>query len=402
MLKKTLLLLSVCSACVANGQSTWVQVKVDIPDVATLERLQDSDLEVLDCVLHLGSADVAVEPGGYARLIQGGFTYWFVRPLEDPHGWDRTHVSNVRPMSDDYRLHYFTADQILSFFEALRTQYPTYVTRKAIGLTINNETMWAYRIGRPVQQSHRAVNNIVVEGMIHAREWIAGSVMMHIAKKTVDGLTTPQTTVFLPNQAVWVVPMANPDGYRYSWSSYRLWRKNRRNNGGGSYGVDLNRNYSTGWGMNGGSSSNPSSETYRGTAPFSEPETVAVRDFIAGLPRVGGFLDYHSFAQLVMWPWGYTTTAPPDAAMFNTIGDAMKTAMSAFGATYDQGQTSRILYIASGVSNDYFYDVYGIPGMSAELRDTGQYGFELPETEIYATQDEVWAGFRKYLSYIPS
>ncbi|MBS1723864.1 MAG: hypothetical protein JSS66_13030 [Armatimonadetes bacterium] len=400
MLRKSLFISALALAGSAMAQEGWYQVRVSVPDQQTLTRLTNSSLDTMDCVPHLGSADVAIGPGELSKLLAGRFQFTYVRPLEDPRNWEERHKSGSSIQVDDYRLHYFDADQILAFFENLRAQYPILVTRKPIGTTVNGEQMWAYRIGRPLQQGSLPINNIVIEGLIHAREWITGASIMHIGKMCVDGLTSPQPQAFMQNQAVWIVPMANPDGYRYTWTTYRLWRKNRKNNGGGIYGVDLNRNYSTGWGQNGGSSTNPDSETYRGTAPFSEPEAVAVQGLVNSVGRVGGFIDYHSYAQLILWPWSYTTTRPPDLAMFQNVAPQLETAMSSTGTNYDQGQCARILYIASGTSNDWVYDIYRKPAFGIELRDTGQFGFELPENQIFGTQDEVWLGFKKFLTIV--
>src|SRR5690606_22812703 len=86
--------------------------------------------------------------------------------------------------------------------------------------------------------------------------------------------------------------------------SYRSWRKNRRNNGNGSYGVDLNRNYGFMWGT-GGASKSPSSEVYMGTEPFSEPETSAIRDFVRSKTNTKVLLTFHTFSELILYPWGH-------------------------------------------------------------------------------------------------
>lgn len=390
-------------ACGAWAQDGWVRVKVSAPDPTTLQRLQDSDLNVMECIPHLGTNDVAIGPGELGKLIANRFDFSIVGPMEDPSNWGANHEFGIQA---DYRTQYFTADQILAFYEGLRAQYPRLVSRRQIGSTILGEAIWAYRFGLP--DPTNSFNNIVILGLIHAREWISGSVVMHLAKMTAENILdvsnvgpSPSSKRFLQHQALWVIPIHNPDGYRFTWNGDRYWRKNRRNTGGGNFGIDLNRNYSKGFGLNGGSSGNKSSETYRGTAAFSEPETQAVRDFAATLPRIGGMIDYHSYSQIVLWPWGYTNTAPPDAALYNTIGNDVKSAMSAFGATYTQGQTSQILYIASGTSNDYIYDQRHTPSIGIELRDTGQFGFELPASKIFVTQDEAWAGFQRFLSYVP-
>lgn len=369
---------------------SWLRVRVSVPTEPALNRLLDSDLNLYSCCPTLGETDVALPHADQAKLWALGLRYRVVGKIDDP-----TQVGHRHGVAaTDYRAEYFTMDEILGFFEGLRTQYPNNVSRQQIGVTRLGEAIWAYRIGRPLRTSGLPENNLVILGIQHAREWVSGSVVMHLGKRTAEEFANVfiRTSPYLPNRAVWIVPVTNPDGYRYSWTNNRLWRKNRRNNGNGTFGVDLNRNWSTGWGGS-GSSGNTNSETYRGPSAFSEPETQAVRNLAQSLPRIAGMIDFHSFSQLVLWSWGYTTAAPPDAALLASVGADMRSALSGFGATYDAGQASTALYLASGVAPDWFYDVRRVPTYTIELRDTGQFGFELPPAQIRPTQDEAWAGF---------
>ncbi len=105
-------------------------------------------------------------------------------------------------------------------------------------------------------------------------------------------------------------PCRHPDGYSYTWTNNRLWRKNRRPNPNGSTGVDLNRNWGYQWGGEGASTSQ-GSDTYRGASGFSEPETQAIRDFITNRPYIRAHVDVHSYSQLILSPWGYTPALRP-------------------------------------------------------------------------------------------
>src|SRR5690606_7279803 len=164
---------------------------------------------------------------------------------------------------------------------------------------------------------------LFLHGLIHAREWITGSASMYIADRLVrDYGTDPAMTSMLDAYEVIIVPITNPDGYVYTWTNDRLWRKNRRPNANGSFGVDNNRNWGFGWGGP-GASTQPGSETYRGTGPFSEPETQVLRDFITDNPRIVMTLDIHSFSQLILSPWGFTDTLPADASLFDAINAAV-------------------------------------------------------------------------------
>lgn len=396
----SLLSLIVAHQGVRPAFDSWLHVRVDAPTPEVLRKLTESDFDVMDCIPHLGSDDVAIRRSELIRLVAAGFRYDIVGSMEDPANWGERHAGRGFFAPDDYRFQYFNADQIIAFYENLRATYPAIVSRRSIGTSINGETMWAYGFKSP--NGSRTPNNIVIESLIHAREWITGSCTMHVAKKLCELYSDTTTNRALTNQAVWIIPITNPDGYRYTWTNNRMWRKNRRLVTGSTYGVDLNRNFAKGWGNNDGSSGSASSETYRGSSAFSEPETRAVRDFVASLGRVGGFIDYHSYSQLILEPWSYSTAAPPDASTFIALGNAMKSQMDGFGATYTAGQTSIILYIASGTSSDYFYDVRHNLALAIELRDTGTNGFVLPADQIFPSQEEVWAGFQRYMTAVGS
>jgi carboxypeptidase T len=123
----------------------------------------------------------------------------------------------------------------------------------------------------------------------------------------------PRITNIVDSRETWIVFMVNPDGVEYdiATGSYRMWRKNRQPNGTGAVGTDLNRNWGWQWGCCGGSSGSFSSETYRGAAPFSAPETARLRDFvnsrvIGGVQQIKAHIDFHTYSELVLWPYGPT------------------------------------------------------------------------------------------------
>ena len=137
---------------------------------------------------------------------------------------------------------------------------------------------------------------------------------MFLADRLVESADTdPRVHALLSRAEIFVIPVVNPDGYFFTWSdsANRLWRKNRRNNGDGTFGVDNNRNWGYEWG-GAGASTQTSSETYRGTGPFSEPETAAMRDFFNARPNIVSNIDFHSYSQLVLSPWAYTVAPSVD------------------------------------------------------------------------------------------
>src|SRR5690606_33568204 len=166
-------------------------------------------------------------------------------------------------------------------------------------------TIWALRIGAG------SGTPILVNGTLHAREWIAAMVSTCVADRLVrDYDRDPQIRAFVDRTNLWVVPVVNPDGYQYSWSTNRYWRKNRR----ASHGVDLNRNFSVAWGGS-GSSSNKAAQDYRGEHEFSEPESIAIRD-LAKRERIALHIDFHSYGQMLLYPWDYTGKPTKDHARY--------------------------------------------------------------------------------------
>lgn len=139
---------------------------------------------------------------------------------------------------------------------------------------------------------------------MHAREWISPAVVTYIANKFIEnwhGLP-----FYIRNVNWYFYPIANPDGYEYSHTTDRLWRKNTRSHGRICPGVDLNRNFGYMWGGK-GTSANPCSQTYRGVKAFSEPETFYISKFITSFPKrtFSAYLSFHSYGQYILYPWGY-------------------------------------------------------------------------------------------------
>jgi murein tripeptide amidase MpaA len=391
-------------AGVAVAQTSgWARYRVYVNTPEEAQRLADSSLTLYSENITIPSTEMAVGPDQLPELWALNLPYQRVAGIEPI---DR-YKDYVRTQAFDFTTQYGRLADIIGQFEDFRTRFPRYVTRQQIGTSIENRPIWAYRIWNPdsFTINEPPPRSIVVLNLIHAREWISGSVGMYIADQLLRNMQLSPVFLRRMNRVqVWIVPCHNPDGYEFTWTNNRLWRKNRRRNSGGTFGVDLNRNYATGWGQNGGSSNNPSSDVYHGTGPFSEPETQAIRDFANSLhpnnPIIGQ-LDYHSFGQYILWPWGYTTSRHPSDPTLRLIASNMRTAMvNGGGRSYTIGQASTTLYIASGITTDWFIQTFNAPGLTVELRDTGAFGFELPPSEILPTCRETWNGFNSYLTQL--
>jgi hypothetical protein len=190
----------------------------------------------------------------------------------------------------------------------------------------------------------------------HAREWPTSETALQVVLNLTDGYGSDDRISWLiDNREIWIVPVVNPDGLDYALSYDDMWRKNRRDNLDGYYGVDLNRNYNGSengdplgaWG-GAGTSDLTSSDVYCGEAPFSEPETQAIRD----LARAHDFqiaFDFHTYGDDLMWPWGYTTNLTDDDAFMVDIGHQLATLNG-----YTPAQ-SVDLYPTTGDSLDWLY-----------------------------------------------
>lgn len=378
----------------ASAGSEWTRYRLFVRDATEAQRVSDSSLELFSDNVVIGETDVIVGPNEAHELLRLGIPFAFVSTLPNPKGWDIGYPEGI-----DYRNQYFRYNTILTQFEEWRTTKPNLVSRQQIGTSWGNRPIYAYRVA-PVGRTAPDKSVVMIFG-IHAREWISPAVGMHLFERMLNHYSGPGGSAasynyggprFPTRTAYYFIPVLNPDGYEYTWTNNRMWRKNRRNIGGGVYGVDLNRNFSKGWG-GGGSSGDPSSSTYRGPSAFSEPETNGLRNWMDTIPPVVGFIDFHSYGQYILWAWGYSFNQAPGETWLRATGFRIRDdILAVYGRSYTTGPTSSTLYQASGVSPDYVYDRFNAAAYTIELRDDGEFGFILPENQIAPTQDEAWQG----------
>jgi carboxypeptidase T len=271
-----------------------------------------------------------------------------------------------------------------------------------IGRSVERRPLWALRIG----ERRGSERKVAFLGCHHAREWISVEVPYLLAEHLLENATTEPVQRWLQQGEVWIVPMVNPDGHEHTRTVDRLWRKNRRRNPGGSIGVDPNRNYGYMWGTLDISTSSrvPSDETYVGPRAFSEPEVRAVRDLVA---RQGfdGVLSYHSYSQLVLFPWGYTFDPIEDEAdhdeMRGLAREMERLIREVHGETYTAQQASR-LYLTAGDTTDWTYGEHDVPSFTVELRPATalEGGFLLPADQIGPCWEENRPAALEFLRHV--
>jgi len=211
---------------------------------------------------------------------------------------------------------------------------------------------------------------MLIMALHHAREWPTSEVATELVLALTSSYGTDARISWLvDNREIWIVPVVNPDGLDYALYSDDDWRKNRRDNLDGTYGVDPNRNYDGSqdgnplgeWG-GAGSSTITSSPVYCGEAPFSEPETQAIRDLALSHDFQIAF-DFHTHGDLLCWPWGYTTDLAPDNDILVELG-TMIAAVN--GYTAEQSST---MYLTTGDSLDWLYGGLGVFAFLFEMGD---------------------------------
>jgi len=216
-------------------------------------------------------------------------------------------------------------------------------------------------------------------------------VNLYSMDKLLEGYATNQRVKrILDNFNIHFIPVINIDGYEFTHTNARLWRKNRKLNSPGIFGVDINRNWPYRWGGQ-GSSSDPRSDVYHGTGPASEIETkniIAFANLLA--PNIKAAVDFHSYSELLLRPWQWTNGQAPEELKLRALGLKLQNAIrGVHGKVYRNIRGSE-LYVHSGAMVDFWYQEVKVPSFTIELRPdpSSPYGFILPPQFILPTAQE--------------
>ncbi|KAB1987871.1 MULTISPECIES: M14 family metallopeptidase [Streptomyces] len=308
-------------------------------------------------------------------------------------GYDVTPLGSAPDRSsaaDGVRLFDFpTADAKYHNYAEMNTEidqrlaaYPSIMSKRVIGKSYQGRDIVAIKVSDNVA-TDESEPEVLLTFHQHAREHLTVEMALYLLRELGAGYgSDSRVTNMVNNREIWIVPDLNPDGGEYDIASgsYRSWRKNRQPNSGSSYvGTDLNRNWNYKWGCCGGSSSSKSSETYRGASAESAPEVKVVADFVrgrvvGGKQQITAGIDFHTYSELVLWPFGYTTAdtatgmTADDAAAFKAIGQKMA---ASNGYTAEQASD---LYITDGSIDDYLWGTQKIFDYTFEMYPTSSSG----------------------------
>ncbi len=274
---------------------------------------------------------------------------------------------NLRALDSDMG-EYHTYDETSAELARLESEYPDLLEVRSIGQSIQGrEILAAVVSGADGADAVRGTCLLV--GLHHAREIVSTEIVLYALNYLLEQYgTEPEITYLLDSRQVVFVPMLNPDGHVRVESGWD-WRKNMRDNGDGTIGVDLNRNYSYQWGYDDiGSSARTSSETYRGAAPFSEPETQAMRS-LRDAEHYNVSLSFHSFGNVIFYPWSFCDEFSPDHALQSRFASIISAE-----SCYNYGNTGILeFYPANGEFDDWNYAGLGLDqkvfGLTFEVGD---------------------------------
>ncbi|XP_075056644.1 mast cell carboxypeptidase A-like [Mixophyes fleayi] len=292
---------------------------------------------------------------------------------------------------------YYQWKEIAMWVYSVSLKYPKLVSMVNIGETFEGRPMPVLKIGKSAKKG------VFLECGVHAREWISPAFCQCFVNKAIRTYGKDKAmTKLLDSVTFHVLPVFNIDGYVWSWTGDRMWRKNRAPTSNDKcFGTDLNRNFNVSWhGID--FDNRPCSEAYAGSAPESAPETRAVTAYVReNLSSLKAYISVHSFSQLLLYPYGYTEKQAPNHEKLEQIAkSAVESLYSLYNTNYTYGPIATTIYPVSGSSIDWSYDEGIKYSFAFELRDEGDYGFLLPEHDIEPTCRETMLAVKQIANYL--
>ncbi len=289
---------------------------------------------------------------------------------------------------------YYRYAEIQDELDLMAAKFPHLISERSpidTFKTFEGRPIFWTRISNSPNEDQFGKRQILYTSLHHAREPMSVTALIYYMWYLLENYeSNEEIRALVDNSELYFVPVVNPDGVLYNESQSPngggLWRKNRRDNGDGTFGVDLNRNYAENWAFDdAGSSGNPVSAVYRGAEPFSEPETRAIKHLCENHNFVFA-MNYHSFGNLLVFPYGYEDRMPVDSVQFRGFAKVMTR-----DNNYIYGNSSETVnYATNGDSDDWMYDANELKEkIYAFTPEVGQDGFyptnirELAEKTLY-------------------
>ncbi len=350
----------------ATLQQRFIQINAKTRESRTLAETLGMSIESVRSDSAWGFADAktmsALESHGIKIL--GNFDFTVGRGGH--HGFEAGFPSK------DERFHDYA--EVKAELARMEKENPEIAKVHIVGTSLEGRDIMAIQLNTTKESLEKGKSNkagAIFLGAHHAREHLSVEIPLMMVDYLLKNKADAKISALLDSRDLWFVPLVNPDGSEYDISKgrYLSWRKNRRPNGDGTYGVDLNRNYGYQWGT-GGSSTNTNSDVYMGPKPFSEPETQVMKAFIEDHLNAKVLLSFHTFSELILYPWGHkydSIEEKKDLAVFETMAKTMA------GWNHYTPEQASSLYIASGDTTDWAYGEHGIFAFTFELTPSSIY-----------------------------
>ncbi|HKB84523.1 MAG TPA: M14 family zinc carboxypeptidase [Ignavibacteriaceae bacterium] len=377
------LLSLICILLIAAGvqAQTYRLVKIYINDRSDIQYLYQAGLEFDNASLTKeNTLNVFLNDEEFSKLQMTGFNYevliddWAEYYNNLPKLTEQEKQDFIRQSKENYNVDqfgfgsmggYYTLAEVTAQLDSMRLHYPDLISvKQSIGTTVENRQIYMVKISDNPDINENEPQ-VLFTAIHHAREPEGMEQLMYFMYYLLENYEAdPSVKYLVDHREIYCIPVVNPDGYEYNHqmapNGGYMWRKNKKDNDGNGVfseyydGVDLNRNYGpyAYWNSsNGGSSTDPGSETYRGTAPFSEFEAAAIRDFLAA-HNINCELNYHAFGEDMIYPYGAIDAETPDSVIFREFSSDM-TAYNGYLAGRD---VQTVGYSTRGNSDDYAYD----------------------------------------------
>ncbi len=323
-----------------------------------MKQLQALEFDIAGVDLKSKSVDLVVTPDQVDQLNQLGFNAQVLR----------SQSTLTKPDAS-----YQTPEKVEALLKKYEATYPDLAKVVSAGKSLQGRDIWAIKITSHVNQEDPSKPHIFFNGMHHAREVMS----VEVPLDTINTLLTQygkdsKVTHWVDSNEIWILPMFNVDGNNKVWNGDSMWRKNAR----GNYGVDINRNYPFAWNSCNGSSSSQGAQDYHGASAASEPETQVMMNFVKMIRPVFS-ISYHSYSEIVIYPYGCDGQHVPTKEVVEGIGAELASKIVSDNGKdhYTAGTAPELLYSVDGGDIDWYYHEYQVIPYVIEVNSTGQ-GFQ--------------------------
>ncbi|CDO96606.1 unnamed protein product [Kluyveromyces dobzhanskii CBS 2104] len=405
--------------CRFNNESRFAYIISKLKDLAMIKQDYEFDIwakskshEVMDVRIHNDILEQFPDCTIIIEDLDAAISETKSSTQEGPFsnsGFQDFFDSSKKP-KDIFFNEYRDLDTIYTWLDLLQLSFPNLVTVEWTGQTFEGRDLKALHISTNNVEKNPDKKTIIITGGVHAREWISVSTVCYTIFQLLSRYGQSDTeTKFLDHLDFLIIPVFNPDGYVYTWTHDRLWRKNRQQTYfPRCFGIDIDHSFDFQWT---GSNNFPCSENYSGESPFEALEAESWDEYVNKVKseyNIHGYLDFHSYAQEVLYPYGYSCDAlPRDLENLLELSYGLSKAIRRkSGKNYhvlssceDRGSDLQP-GLGSGSALDYMYHHRAYWAFQLKLRDTGNHGFLLPAKYIVPVGEEIYAAVQYFCEFI--